>query len=522
MTRPSWPAWAALLGIIVLGCARDQAAEALLNIRDFGAVGDGRFHPVGDWKDAGRRREFEKMPKPARPADEWSEDEAAFILAKRALPPAGGTIYFPSGTYLASADSWRILSDHVRLLGDGADRSILTTGPRVAECLVLSGYRHVGWSRGYPFAADDGGRGTLGLRLMEPGESGKFAEGGLVFIRSGANRFDQDYGEFNEVAHVGEGGIVELAHPLARDYRLASANWAGMLGAPLVMPPVGSAADAVFSKGPGCFIPAPGDTVSVAGQSFRVESAGRDSPVKLVNLGHGNLPAGVRLESGSLVARERGLIVLSGSTRDFRCEGLTIRGRRKALDLSNSYGSSFVDCTIERRPAEARVSGGIVIDGDDGRFATFSRCTVRADPPCGMQFARSFGDVSFNDCHFINADAAFTEFCFNCSVTDSSFDVSGRPRFRDVIIMGGSCGNIRLVGNTIQARAVDAVFDSRTDIQSYKHRSEGDFVVSDNRVVAEDTGAIFLLDSRAPVTLRGNQVSGHFRTMGDGSANAGP
>jgi hypothetical protein len=134
-----------------------------------------------------------------------------------------------------------------------------------------------------------------------------------------------------------------------------------------------------------------------------------------------------------------------------------------------------------------------------------------------MQFARSFGDVTFNQCHFVNADAAFTEFSFNCSVVDSTFDMSGSPRFKDVVIVGWSCGSVRLMRDTIRARGVDAVFDARSDIQSARHRSEGEMLIADCTVVAEDTGAVFLLDARAPVKISGNSVTGNFRKRGDGS-----
>ena len=221
-----------LLCLVAAAAPCALASGVILNIRDFGAAGDGQFHSVAGWRDATHRGAFEKMA-PVSPAlREWSVDEAAFALAKRALPPEGGTIYFPLGTYLATADSWRILRDNVRLLGDGAERTTLMTGARVQECLVLSGYRHIGWSRTYPMGYDDGNVGTLELHLQEPVEEGDLAGRELVFIRDGANRFDQDYGEFNEVARV-DGGEIELVHPLARDYRLSSANWAGEGGGTL-------------------------------------------------------------------------------------------------------------------------------------------------------------------------------------------------------------------------------------------------------------------------------------------------
>lgn len=497
--------------------AEEKKGGLIVNVRDFGAIGDGLEHSVREWIQSGRFSSINALRREiAVVSDEsWSVDEAAFELAKKALPPEGGTIYFPRGTYVATARAWTIRRDHIRLIGDGADQTILATGINVMDGLVLAGYRHVGWSRGYPFASDDGAQGTDVLRLREGGEAAaRFRTGQLVFIRNGANKYDQDYGEVNEVAQVTGDGRIRLVYPLSRDYTLAGLNWAGKTVVDGLMPPVGGGVRVAFARGTGHALPARGDIVSVAENIFRVESVAEPSIVRLVNVGRGNAASGSSIPAGSPVAKERGLVALEETTRGFRCEKLTLRGRRKALTVSNSYASSFTDCIIERVPDQARISGGIVIDGDDGRFVNFTRCEIRANPPCGIQFARSFGGAVFEDCRFINTNAAFTEFNFDCAVTRCTFDVAGGPGLQSVIIAGKSCNDLRIIGNTIRARDLAVIFDAKTDIQSFKVRGTGVFILRDNLIEANGVRRIYDLVESVASVVAGNTIRGQYGALG--------
>lgn len=500
--------------------AVENVREKRLNVRDFGAIGDGREHSVREWVQTGRYPSFRALRKaiPAITDERWSVDEAAFELAKRALPPEGGTIYFPRGIYIASARPWTILRDHVSLVGDGADHTILATGPSVMDGLVLAGYRHTGWSRGYPFLPEDGAEGTDVLHLREPGEAGRFNAGQLVFVRNGANKFDQDYGEMNEVGEVTAAGRIRLVYPFSRDYTFAQLNWAGKTTMGFVMPPVGDAVRVAFARGDGFALPSRGDVVSVGEDSFRVESVTEPAMVRLVNVGRGNAAAGSPVPPGRLVAKERGVILLEETTRGFRCEKLTVRGRRKALNLSNSYDSAFSDCALERQPGAARVSGGIVIDGDDGRFVHFERCVIRATPACGMQFARSFGGVVFEDCRFIDSNAAFTEFNFDCAVLRCTFDVTGSADLPNVILIGKSCDDLRVIGNTIKARQIAAIFDARTDIQSFKRRGGRPVILRDNLIEVHAVKRIFDFDRTVAPVVEGNSIRGDYETVGAAGA----
>lgn len=470
-------------------------------MRDFGAIGDGRVHRVAEWIEAGRFANLRAVQAKHPFVDSlaWSIDEVAFEAAKRALPPTGGTIHFPVGHYVTGRHPWRIWRDHVRLTGEGAERTLLDTAPDIADGLSVAPYRHVGWLEGahreFPFRGDSGARGSDGLVLVQPAWSAEFRPGELVFIRNGANRYDQDYGEFNEVMRAGADGRLVFKYPLARDYTLAQFNWAGEVAADFAMPKPNRRVAVTLRTGEGYFAPPARATVSIGENVFRVERVtarrGQPTVVHLLNPGRGNAPPGTVISAGAKLGKSRTVLKLTRSVRGFRCENLQVIGRRKALVISNTYQSAFSDCVFVRAPREAEVKGGLTIDGDGGRFARFVRCQVVGRPPAGMQFARSFGGVVFDGCQFTDANVAFTEFNFDCEVSRCSFDVTGTSQLSNVVIAGKSCGDVRLLDNRIRARGVRVVIDTHADIQSQKHGSEGDFIVRGNVIETEGAPKLF-------------------------------
>ncbi len=507
-----------LIGVFCFLCLTLHAAETepdsvpLLNVRDFGAIGDGNVHGVKEWIKSGRYSSMRELRRacPFVQGDDWTVDEAAFELAKSKLPETGGTIYFPNGRYVSGHGSWTIKKNHVRLLGDGPELSILLTTPKINDALVLSGYRHVGWldhaNDQFPFQPESGKRGDRGVTVMDPAWHTEFKTGDLVFIRNGACRFDQDYGEFNEVAAIDETGLLQFKHPLARDYSLGCVNWAGTVAADFTMPKNQRMVSIATSSGPGNFQPATGEAITVDGQLFEVVVSGKTS-LQLKNVGRGNAAPGTKVPGGAKIAKSRAVIRLTQSTRGFRAEKIQFVGHRKVLNLSNSYDSEFVECRFVRQPADAGdAKSGLTIDGDGGRGARFVRCSLQASPPWGMQFARSFGEVSFDDCSFEDANVAFTEFAFDCEVRNCRFNFHG-PTPEAVVILGKSGGDFRITHNQIHAENAGFIFDSHLDIQSQKHRGEGGFVIRDNTVAATGKTQVFRLSPDLAADLGGNAIA---------------
>lgn len=485
----------------------------VLNVRDFGAIGDGKHHPISEWIDSGRFSSFRALRHAYPFVDDkrWTVDEVAFELAKRALPETGGTIHFPAGHYMTGRHSWRIWRDRVRLTGEGADKTILSTAPDVEDGLSLAPYRHIGWlegaSRELAFAADSGQRGTSTLKLRRPEAARELSPGDLVFIRNGANRFDQDYGEFNVIAGTDRDGTLRFEHPFSRDYTLDRLNWAGEIAEDFRMPRPNSAVRVTVRKGQGFFIPSRGTTVSIGENVFRVEQQNGTS-LRLANLGPANAPRGTIIPAGTKIAKSRTVLKLTRSTRQFRAEGLQIVGRRKIVSISNSYDIAFVDCSFVRDMRDGAFRGGLTLDGDGGRFARFERCTFIATPAIGMQMARSFGNTVFSECTFKDTNVAFTEFAFAGEVVGCTFEVEGTRSLAHVIIAGKSCGDLRFLNNRIRASGVKAIFDTVMDIHSQKHGSEGDMVARGNIIEAASNVRIWPVPKPPQFSFANNQVLG--------------
>ncbi len=491
----------------------EPAPAAEVNLRTFGAIGDGQPHPVSEWIAAGKYKNLRALQRdyPFVDSLEWSADEAAFQRALRELPPAGGTVRIPPGRYVATAYGWRIDRDHVRLAGAGMRDTTLSTGPKLAEGLVLAPYRHIGWLHGAaqecPFTSDSGALGSDRLRLREPGRAANFTAGELVFIRNGACRFDQDYGEFNEIAGTTPEGDLVLRHPLARDYTLPAFNWAAETAEPFEVPPPGRAGVVRLRTGEG-FFDLPKSGVVTVGETLLEIVRREGDTVGFRNPGGANPAAGTVLPAGTKIGKSRSVIKLTRTTRDFRAEGLRIIGRRKALNLANSYESVFVDCDFVRQP-DASVQGGLTIDGDGGRFAEFRRCTVRGSVPCGMQFARSFGNITFADCTFAATNVVFSEFCFAGVVERCTLAVPAA--LGRAVIVGRSCGDLRIENNRIiVSGGALTVFDAPCDIHSQKLDAPGRLVLRNNRITApaRPHSRVFLLRSDRPSDISGNTLNG--------------
>lgn len=490
----------------------DAPRDPVVDVRSLGAIGDGRIHRITEWIAAGTYASMPAIQRAHPFVDnaDWTIDEVAFEEAKLKLPATGGTIYFPAGRYVAGRHGWRIWRDHVRLLGDGSERTILATSPDVAEGLILSPYRHAGWiegaSREYPYSAHSGARGADNVQLIRPEWTKDFEPGERVFIRNGANRFDQDYGEFNEISAATIQGRLTFKHPLSRDYTIAQFNWAAEVAESFTFPRQGRAVSVKVRAGEGFFQPSAGTTVTIGENIFRVRAASKTT-LRLENIGRANDPAGTIIAAGAKIGKARSVIKVTRTSRNFRCERLQIIGHRKVVNLSNSYNVVFSDCILRRDTRNGEFSGGVTIDGDGGRFARFDRCTLIAEPAAGMQFARSFGGVLFSECRFIDANVAFTEFNFDCEVRDSTFEINGTRQLTQAIIAGKSCGDLRFLNNVIRASGVKTIFDTYSDIHSQKHRGEGDIVVQGNSIHTQKNVRVFTFPRARHVKLEHNTVS---------------
>ncbi len=516
-----------------------EAAATEFNLRALGALGDGRPHPVSEWIAKKRYKNLRDLQRdyPFVTSLEWSVDEAAFQRALHDLPPEGGTIRIPAGRYVATAHGWRIERDHVRIVGAGARDTMLSTGPKIDDGFALAPYRHVGWLDGAdqacPFTPDSGSLGSASLRLREPARVADFAPGDLVFIRDGACAFEQDYGEMNEVVGTTPEGDVRLKHPLARDYTLSSLAWANELAEPLTLPNPGRTVTVAVRSGEG-FHELPKSGLVTVGEAL-LEVVSRNTgtvtlrnPTRSPRAGGGavtapaadataaapaepglgfNPPPGTVLPAGTKIGKSRALLKLTRTTRGFHLQGVRVFGRRKALNISNSYESSFLDCDFVRQP-DAAVRGGLSLDADDGRFADFRRCTFRGTEACNSQVARSFGNASFTDCTFVATNVVFSEFSFGGTLQRSR--IQAPASLGNAVVVGFSCGDLLVADNHIVvADGPLNIFDAQTDIHSQKRNAPGLVTIRDNRVTAPPSAKVrvFRLRPDRPSKVTGNTLN---------------
>ena len=92
--------------------ARPSAGHLVINVRDLGAIGDGRIHSVSEWLSSGKFSNLRAIQRTYPFVDDtaWTIDEVAFEQARLSLPAEGGTIYLPAGHYVAGRHGWRILA----------------------------------------------------------------------------------------------------------------------------------------------------------------------------------------------------------------------------------------------------------------------------------------------------------------------------------------------------------------------------------------------------------------------------
>lgn|GEM_PF-2382702 len=500
-----------------------------LNLRQLGAIGDNQPHPVREWIAQKKYKNLRDLQReyPFVTSLDWSIDETVFQRALRDLPPEGGTIRIPAGRYVATVHGWRIDRDHVRLSGTGMRDTMLTTGPALDNGLVLAPNAYEGWQLGadkeYPFATDSGVADTDKLRLREPARATDFKPGDLVFIRCGAAGFEQDYGEFNEIVGTTSEGDLVLKHPLARDYTLAALAWAGETAEPLTIPQPGKTISVRLRTGAGLAqVPASGaltvgealfEIVRNSADSVTLRNPARDtanhSPSGS-NAGLGiNPPPGTVLPAGTRIAKSRAVIRVTRTTRDFTAAGLRIFGRCTALDLSNSYGSTFTDCDFVRQPATTSTpTGGLTLLGRTGRFAEFSRCSFRTQQPVPTRIEHSFGSLTFTGCTFVSTNIVLSDFSFAVALTGC--DLQTPSPLGASIRFSRSVGDLRVEDSKIIVTGGTlTVFDATEPMSPQPQPRPARLILRDNRITGPGMlrPTIFRLQQATTLDISGNTLN---------------
>jgi hypothetical protein len=488
------------------------APSVELNLRQLGAIGDNQPHPVREWIAQKKYKNLRDIQRdyPFVTSLDWSIDETVFQRALRDLPPEGGTIRIPAGRYVATAYGWRIDRNNVRLSGAGMRDTMLSAGPKLDAGLVLAPAAGEGWELGvdkeYPFAPDTGTAGSYTLRLREPARAAELKPGDLVFIRSGAARFAQDCGEFNEIVGTTPTGDLLLKHPLSRDCTLAALVAAGETAEALTIPKPGKTLTVSLRTGEG-FAPPPSTGAFTVGESLFEIVRSSATSVTLRNPGRGNPVPGTVLPAGTKIAQSRAVIRVTRTTRSFTASGLRVFGHRTALDISNSYETSFTDCDFVRQPLAAAPEGPI-LGACGGRFAAFLRCAFRTQQPSPTRIARSFGDIAFTGCTFVGTSIALSDFSFAVALTDCNIQTPSTlgASFR----FSRAGGDLRVEDSRIVITGGTlTVFEADETVSPPPTARPARLILRDNRITGPGTlrPTVFRI-GRAPVAdISGNTLN---------------
>jgi len=153
-----------LTGPIALYTDTDAAAAALLNVKDFGAMGDG-----------------------------VTDDTVAIQAALTAVPSTGGKVYVPAGVYIVSAACWIKSNTHV--YGDGIDVTIIKRKANSLSATVNPNYDYnkiltTGSAVGAPYTNASSG---TSITVTDMTLDGNYTNQSLTSISNGADGFGMSH-----------------------------------------------------------------------------------------------------------------------------------------------------------------------------------------------------------------------------------------------------------------------------------------------------------------------------------------
>jgi len=417
-----------------------------------------------------------------------------------------GNLYFPAGTYLFKSPI--IKTSNLTISGDGIGRTIITTPDGTNASVELSVYRRGGWltRQAIPYS-NTMNVGQQWLDLKDSADVVNFKPGTKFFICAGAHYYDQEYGEFNIVQKI-EGLRIHLKYNLSRDYSFEQSNYYGELLTPFKPAMVGEIGVAEMKWPPTVGV----GFISLNNDIYKIVTVAGNF-VHLLNIGKGNgtgiYPIGTKVYKG------RSLFLTPESSSDVTIKDLTIIGHRKALSISNSINTRFDNVELKWLPGTD--NGGIWLDGDCGRDATFTNCVFSCVKPFGAQIARSFTGIKFINCRFENASMNFSEFATDATIQDCEFNIG--PGTYPPIGIGWTTSNIRIINNKITVSGNRYAISTFPDVYNTNHIGRGAVFINDNLIYCNDvTMAIGMGTTAGLTTISGNKIFGTVNYVFSGSA----
>lgn len=497
-----------------LDSLKGQDSIVGLDIRQYGAVGDGIFHTVEEWLIGGTLDKgyanLAEIQADYPFVDSLSKNVnwAAFQYVKGMYPNMQEelTLYFPRGTYVFDKQGPLDLQrSNIRLYGDGyRETHVICISPDNSDGLKLNS---TGKGSGQYYLSDridmyDLSEDTLGksyLTLLDSTKASEYYPGQLVMIRYGASYFAQDYGEFNKVRKI-EGNKIYFEKLVARNYLPDTSPYhptAALVNDLHVIPGVNSTFTAEITNGP------PAHEYSVTIDKYNFEIIEKNGNIYTLRNGW-NIPE-MTIPAPSKLYKCYGICRMYEDTggsqgtglqivENIIIEGMSFSGSHNALVADNVYNVTLKDCHFYRDVNLGNTPTGLVWQMDFSRDIKVLNCKFEDADYKGSQISRSTGDVVFYNCEFVQCSPLFTEFNFDCSVINCHIEIKLDPDETNALVagvgVGGSCNNMLVIGNKMKLHNVAKGIGSE-DIQTYPQNTNNGNVYSDNMIIMTGEGSGF-------------------------------
>jgi len=467
---------------------------SVINIKSYGAVGDG-----------------------------VTSDQTAFDNALADLPAEGGTIRFPIGTYLLP--DGMVLHDsgvsrnNVRLVGEDRENTIVLCNTDGTNGLELSVYRRGGWETDIDDVVPYEDTLRIGQNWIKPKDAAdlaSFSVGDKIFIAAGSSmQFDQEYGEFNRVKRIDNtNDRIILEKNLLRDYRTEYATWNAVVDSDFTVPavddtPLAIQVEVLTNDG----VPGSLTAISIGNDLYDVDSTNYTSGTgvftwNIVNKRASNdVAVGQTITAGTKIFKQRVIIKTPQTTSGTVVENLTINADGDTVNLSNSMDTLLRDVNLIRQDD----TGGLWADFDDGRNAKFINCKIEQEGVWdASQPARSFAELEFNGCEFINAGIDWSEFSCKGSVINSKFFLENPTDVTTTyaISMGWSTTDMRIEGCEIYGDNISNLISIAPDINGFQGAWRGGFIIANNRLYANNCDKFLEISQAGTTDIYGNHFFG--------------
>lgn len=392
-----------------------------------------------------------------------TDSYAAFRKAQAVLPN-GGDFELLRGTYCLS-HGIDLFPSNTRIFGYNKKDTTIQFLPIGTNEAFLNTNTSSRLDRDYPknspstlYTYSNATRkGDMFIDLKDPSWSANFAIGDIIFIKNGANYYNQAYGEQNEITRI-SGARLYLKNPLSKEMSTGFTQYYGITNTDFIQPAVGSTVTVTGTNMP--YSSEIGLAVSIGENIYIVQNGSTATSSILLNAGRGSADPGTIIPSGSRISTSR-ILYKSTRSRNITIENLTLLSSPyntvRLLRTDNSYGTTIRDTGILIHPLTPSINNVAIWFTDNACDNLFERVDFTSNYLFSSQISTSATRSKYINCKFSNAVIEPSEFATDCRFIDCDFYYNraadetnvSTPSYNPISI-GNTCSNISFIGGTIR------------------------------------------------------------------------